>query len=127
MAESRKYHMTVTTQVDYLPEQSDETKDRYIFAYTITIKNSGTIAAQLISRHWIITDALQQTHEVRGLGVIGEQPILKPGETFQYQSGTGLATPMGNMRGLYQMTAEDGHPFEVEIPEFLLSTPRVLH
>lgn len=127
MAESRKYHITVTTQVDYLPEQSDEAKDRYIFAYTITILNSGTIAAQLISRHWIITDALQQVQEVRGLGVIGEQPILKPGESFQYQSGTGLATPMGNMRGHYQMTADDGHSFEAEIPEFLLSIPRVLH
>ncbi len=127
MAESRKYHITVTTQVDYLPEQSDEAKDRYIFAYTITILNSGTVAAQLISRHWIITDALQQVQEIRGLGVVGEQPILKPGESFQYQSGTGLATPMGNMRGHYQMTADDGHPFEVEIPEFLLSIPRVLH
>ncbi len=127
MAESRKYHITVTTQVDYLPEQSDEAKDRYVFAYTITIKNTGTMTAQLISRHWIITDALQQVQEVRGLGVIGEQPVLKPGEAFQYRSGTGLATPMGNMRGSYQMTAEDGHPFEVEIPEFLLSIPRVLH
>ncbi len=127
MAESRKYHITVSTQVDYLPEQSDEAKDRYVFAYTITIKNTGMISAQLISRHWIITDALQQVQEVRGLGVIGEQPVLKPGEAFQYQSGTGLATPMGNMRGYYQMTAEDGHSFEVEIPEFLLSIPRVLH
>lgn len=127
MAESRKYHITVTTQVDYLPEQSDEAKDRYVFAYTITIKNTGTMTAQLISRHWIITDALQQVQEVRGLGVVGEQPVLKPGEAFQYRSGTAMATPMGNMRGSYQMTAEDGHPFEVEIPEFLLSIPRILH
>lgn len=127
MAESRRYHITVTTQVDYLPEQSDEANDRYVFAYTITLKNSGTVAAQLISRHWIITDALQQVQEVRGLGVVGEQPVLNPGESFQYRSGTALATPMGNMRGYYQMTADDGHPFEVEIPEFLLSIPRILH
>lgn len=127
MADSRKYHLTVTTQVVYLPEQSDEANDHYVFAYTITIKNTGTIAAQLISRHWIITDALQQVQEVRGLGVVGEQPVLKPGEVFQYRSGTALATPMGNMRGHYQMIADDGHSFEIEIPEFLLTIPRVLH
>jgi ApaG protein len=127
MAESRKYHITVTTQVDYLPEQSDEVADRYVFAYTITVANTGTSTAQLISRHWVITDALNAVQEVRGLGVIGEQPVLKPGEAFRYTSGSVLATPMGTMHGSYQMTADDGHPFEANIPEFVLSTPRVLH
>ncbi len=127
MAESRKYHITVTPAVKYLPEQSDEKANRYVFAYTITIANTGGIPAQLISRHWVITDAEQAVQEVRGLGVVGEQPLLKPGEQFEYTSGTAIATPVGSMRGAYQMVAEDGQPFEAEIPEFTLSIPRVLH
>lgn len=127
MAESRKYHITVSTEVTYLPDQSDEVAGRYVFAYHITLHNSGTITAQLISRHWIITDAHDQVQEIRGLGVIGEQPVLQPGESFRYSSGTALSTPIGTMRGTYQMTAEDGQPFEAEIPEFVLSLPRVLH
>jgi ApaG protein len=127
MAENRKYHITVTPVARYIPEQSDEAANRYVFAYTITIANTGEMPAQLISRHWIITDAQQEVQEVRGLGVVGEQPLLKPGERFEYTSGTAIATPVGTMRGSYQMVAEDGQPFEAEIPAFTLSIPRVLH
>ena len=127
MAESRKYHITVTTRTQFIPEQSDEGADRFVFAYTITIVNTGQVAAQLISRHWTITDAHQKVQEVRGLGVVGEQPLLKPGEQFEYTSGTAIATPVGAMKGSYQMVAEDGSQFEAEVPEFILSVPRVLH
>jgi ApaG protein len=117
----------VSAQTQYLPEQSDEAAGRYVFAYTITIRNAGKLAAQLISRHWIITDAQGLVQEVRGLGVVGAQPTLKPGESFEYTSGTSIATPVGTMRGTYQMLAEDGTRFEAEIPQFTLSVPRVLH
>lgn len=127
MAESRKYHITVTPVAQYIPDQSDETANRYVFAYTISIANTGTTAAQLISRHWVITDAHQDVQEVRGIGVVGEQPLLQPGQKFEYTSGTAIATPVGSMRGTYQMVAEDGEHFEAEIPEFTLSMPRVLH
>lgn len=127
MSDSRKYQITVTPASTYLPEQSDESANRYVFAYTITIANTGEVAAQLISRYWHITDANKETQEVQGLGVVGEQPMLKPGESFEYTSGTALATPVGVMKGTYQMMAEDGHAFEAEIPEFILSMPRVLH
>ena len=127
MAESKKYNIDVSVNTAYIPEQSDPAADRYIFAYTITISNHGTESAQLISRHWIITDAEGVTQEVKGLGVVGEQPLLRPGETFEYTSGTALATPVGTMRGSYQMVAEDGNKFEAEIPAFTLSMPRVLH
>ncbi len=127
MAESRKYQISITPVATYLPDQSDEHSDRYVFAYTITISNTGTAAAQLISRHWIITDANNVVQEVRGLGVVGEQPMLKPGDSFEYTSGTALGTPMGTMQGSYQMVAEDGERFEAEIPQFTLSIPRVLH
>ena len=127
MADSRKYHVTVSANSQYIPDQSDEVADRYVFAYTITISNSGQMAAQLISRHWLIKDALEKTQEVRGLGVVGEQPLLKPGESFEYTSGTSIATPVGAMRGSYQMVAEDGTQFEAEIPEFILAVPRILH
>ena len=127
MAESKKYDITVTVNTTFIPEQSDEENDRYVFAYTITITNTGNIPAQLISRHWLITDAENQVQEVRGLGVIGEQPLLKPGESFEYTSGAAIATPVGTMRGTYQMVAEDGVKFDAQIPEFTLSMPRVLH
>ncbi len=127
MTDDEKYRIQVTPQAVFVPEQSDEGAGRYVFAYTITIVNSGKVAAQLVSRHWIITDAHRVTQEVRGLGVVGEQPLLKPGERFEYTSGTVIATPVGTMRGSYQMVAEDGHQFEAEIPEFVLSMPRVLH
>ena len=127
MAESKKYHIEVGVNTAYIAEQSDPAADRYIFAYTITISNNGTEAAQLISRHWIITDADGVTQEVKGLGVVGEQPLLRPGESFEYTSGTAMATPVGTMRGSYQMAAEDGNKFDAEIPAFTLSMPRVLH
>ena len=127
MAEGKKYQISVSVNTAYLAEQSDPSADRYVFAYTITIANSGTVSAQLISRHWIITDAENVTQEVKGLGVVGEQPLLRPGESFEYTSGTAMATPVGTMRGTYQMVAEDGNKFEAEIPQFTLSMPRVLH
>ena len=127
VARDRKYEIGVHPQAHYLAEQSDEEAGRYVFAYTITIRNTGAIAAQLISRHWIITDAEQQVQEVRGLGVIGEQPTLAPGESFQYTSGAAIATPVGTMRGSYQMVAADGTRFDAPIPEFTLSVPRTLH
>lgn len=127
MADSRKYHITVTTRTQFIPEQSDESAERFVFAYTITIANSGQMPAQLISRHWVITDAHEKVQEVRGLGVVGEQPLLKPGEQFEYTSGTAIATPVGAMKGSYQMVAEDGSQFEAEVSEFILSVPRVLH
>lgn len=127
MAEGKKYQISVRVDTAYLAEQSDPSADRYVFAYTITIANDGTVAAQLISRHWLITDAHNATQEVKGLGVVGEQPLLRPGESFEYTSGTALATPVGTMQGSYQMVAEDGNKFEAEIPPFMLSMPRVLH
>ena len=127
MAESKKYDIQVNVRTAYIPEQSDPGSDRYVFAYTVTIANEGTASAQLISRHWVITDAENQVQEVRGLGVVGEQPFLRPGESFEYTSGTSLGTPVGTMRGSYQMVAEDGQKFEAEIPEFTLSMPRILH
>ncbi|GBG02528.1 protein ApaG [Azospira sp. I13] len=127
MAESKKYEIAVTTAPQYLEDQSDPEAGRYVFAYTITIRNTGSIAAQLISRHWIITDANEEVQEVRGLGVVGHQPLLQPGESFEYTSGASLNTPVGTMRGSYQMTAEDGTQFEADIPEFTLAIPRVLH
>ena len=127
MAAEKQYEITVTTRTTYIPEQSEPDSGRYVFAYTITIRNTGSIAAQLISRHWIIADANNQMQEVRGLGVVGEQPRLKPGESFEYTSGTAIATPVGTMRGSYQMVAEDGLQFDTPIPEFTLSMPRVLH
>lgn len=127
MADSKKYEIQVGTQVEYIPEQSSEEQDRYVFAYTITITNTGSIPAQLISRHWIITDASNSVQEVRGLGVVGEQPLLKPGESFEYTSGSAINTPVGTMKGSYQMVAEDGTKFDATIAEFTLSMPRVLH
>src|SRR4051812_25948501 len=126
-AQSKPYEVAVSTATQYLAEQSDESAARYVFAYTITIRNLGSTPAQLISRHWIITDSEGLVQEVRGLGVVGAQPLLQPGETFQYTSGASIATPVGTMRGSYQMLAQDGTRFEAPIPEFTLSVPRVLH
>jgi ApaG protein len=127
MAEDKRYEITVVPRAAYLAEQSDPAKDQYVFAYTITITNTGTVAAQLISRHWIITDAAHKVQEVKGLGVIGQQPVLKPGESFEYTSGASIATAVGTMRGTYQMVAQDGRAFDAPIPPFTLSVPRTLH
>lgn len=126
MAE-KKHDITIATRVTFIPDQSDAEDGRYVFAYTITITNAGSTPVQLVSRHWIITDANNQVQEVKGLGVVGEQPYLRPNESFEYTSGTAIATPVGTMRGSYQMVAEDGVRFDAPIPEFTLSMPRVLH
>jgi len=123
----KKHDIAVTSRTVFIPDQSDLESGRYVFAYTITITNTGTVPAQLVSRHWVITDSNNQVQEVRGLGVVGEQPTLRPNESFQYTSGTAIATPVGTMRGSYQMVAEGGVQFEAPIPEFTLSMPRVLH
>lgn len=122
-----KYEFTVTAAPQFIPEQSDPDERRYLFAYTITIRNTGDVAAQLLARHWIITDAHGHVEEVQGQGVVGEQPILKPGEQFEYTSGCPLPTPLGSMKGSYQCVAEDGTVFEATIPEFVLSMPGALH
>jgi ApaG protein len=127
MAEQSKYDVSVNARAVYLPDESDEAQARFVFAYTITITNTGTVAAQLVSRHWIITDSDNKVQEVRGLGVVGQQPLLQPQESFEYTSGAAIATPVGTMRGSYQMVAEDGMRFDASIPEFTLSAPRVLH
>jgi ApaG protein len=123
----RKYEFSVSAVPRYLAEQSAPDEDQYVFAYTITIRNTGAVAGKLISRHWIITDADGQVQEVRGEGVVGKQPLLQPGQSFEYTSGCPLTTPVGTMKGSYQCVAADGTPFEVPIPEFVLSMPRALH
>ena len=127
MPDEKRYAVAVSAATRYLPEESDEATGRYVFAYTITLRNTGTVAAQLISRHWVITDAQGLVQEVRGLGVVGAQPLLQPGQRFEYSSGTAIATPVGTMRGSYQMVAGDGERFEAPIAEFTLSIPRTLH
>jgi len=127
MASDKQYQCAITVETAFVADQSDVEQNRYVFTYTIKIENIGNVTAQLISRHWIITDAVDKVQEVKGLGVVGEQPLLKPGEQFSYTSGTMLATPMGTMRGSYHLTAEDGTQFDVEIPPFSLAMPRVLH
>ena len=127
MAESRRYEIAVVTKSTYVADQSDPAKNQYVFAYTITLTNTGDITAQLISRHWYITDGDHRVQEVKGLGVIGQQPVLKPGESFEYSSGASIPTPVGTMRGAYQMVAEDGTNFEASIAPFTLSVPRTLH
>src|SRR5512141_608309 len=127
MAESRKYDITVAVKSAHLADQSDPARNQYVFAYTVTITNTGAVAAKLVSRHWIITDALHQVQEVKGMGVVGQQPLLQPGESFEYTSGTSLPTAVGTMRGTYQMLAADGQTFDADIPPFTLSVPRILH
>lgn len=117
----------VSAQAQYVEAQSDAEAGRFVFAYTVTIENTGSASAQLISRHWLITDADGRIQEVRGVGVIGEQPVLAPGEAFEYTSGCAIATSVGTMRGTYQMVAQDGTRFDAEIPEFVLAAPRKLH
>ncbi len=127
MAKKIHYHITVAAQAFFLEEQSNPDRDRYVFAYTVQVLNQGNIAAKLLSRHWIITDANGKVEEVRGDGVVGEQPYLRPGEGFQYTSGAILETAVGSMKGSYQMLADDGVTFDADIPSFVLSIPRTLH
>jgi ApaG protein len=127
MANQNQNDIKISANAFYLPDQSDEDNDQYVFAYTIKITNLGATAVKLISRHWIITDSEGKVQEVRGVGVVGEQPELKPGESFKYTSGSSLETSVGTMRGTYQMQRADGSRFDATIPEFTLSVPRVLH
>lgn len=122
-----KYNIQVEVQVQYIEAQSLPANDHYVFSYTINILNKGNIGAQLISRHWIITDAEGKTQEVKGPGVVGEHPYLQPGEDFTYTSGTAINSPVGSMQGSYQMKAEDGKMFDAEISPFTLAKPQFLH
>ena len=127
MTDSNLNNIQVNVQTRYIEDQSNPEKNYYIFAYTITIVNQGQQPAKLLTRHWVITDSNHKVQEVRGDGVIGEQPVLKPGEQFVYTSGTMLETSVGTMKGSYQMEADDGFQFDAMVEEFVLSTPRVLH
>jgi len=127
MSDEKKYQIKIGACAYYLNEKSDTKTSRYVFAYGIRVHNIGSVSAPLVSRHWIITDSEGHVQEVRGLGVIGKQPILKPDESFEYTSWCQLATPVGTMRGTYLMVADDGAQFEAPIAEFLLSMPRMLH
>ncbi|MCX9158239.1 Co2+/Mg2+ efflux protein ApaG [Niveibacterium sp. 24ML] len=127
MTQSTTPAIAVTAQAQYIEDQSAPEEGRFVFSYHVTIENTGEIPAQLISRHWVITDADGRVQEVRGVGVIGEQPRLEPGEAFEYTSGCALATPVGTMRGAYQMVTDAGSKFEAAIPEFVLAAPRKLH
>ncbi|NLC23074.1 MAG: Co2+/Mg2+ efflux protein ApaG [Oxalobacter sp.] len=121
------YDMDISTTSRYLDEPSEPDRSNYVFSYSVSIKNTGQVAAQLIARHWVITDANNHIEEVRGLGVVGRQPLIKPGEVFEYTSGTALPTPQGSMRGAFLCITENAEQFEVSIPEFTLSLPRTLH
>lgn len=122
-----KPEFTCEVRVQYLAEQSNPPDGPFAFAYTVTVRNSGSVTAQLIARHWTITDANGLTEEVRGLAVVGHQPLLKPGETFEYTSWTRIATPHGQMRGTYLCMTEDARPFDATVPPFDLVFPGLLH
>lgn len=127
MNSQQTYECLVTVKTQYLADQSNIDASQYVFSYTIQITNTGKVAAQLISRHWVITDSANKVQEVRGLGVVGDQPLLEPGASYEYTSGTMLNTPVGTMHGTYQFTAVDGTQFDVPISTFTLAIPRVLH
>ena len=122
-----RYHIRTAVQTRYLPEQSEPERNRFVFAYTITLTNEGSIGAQLISRHWIITDGNEHVEEVRGPGVVGETPVLAPGQSFTYQSQCVLRTQFGTMRGSYQMVRPDGTSFDASISPFVLALPTAIN
>ncbi|HQX78044.1 MAG TPA: Co2+/Mg2+ efflux protein ApaG [Steroidobacteraceae bacterium] len=122
-----QHRIRVEVETSYLDEQSDPHEHRYVFAYTITIRNDGPTPARLLTRHWVITDANGKVQEVRGDGVVGEQPYLEPGQGFRYSSGAVIETPVGAMQGSYQMVSDDGLAFDAPIPPFRLAIPGVLH
>ena len=124
---SEKYKIQVRVDTVYLPDRSDPSEPNYVFAYFITITNKGTVGAQLMTRRWVVTDANDQQQHVHGEGVVGEQPHIRPGESYEYSSGTYIDTPVGTMQGSYQMIADDGVEFEADIPLFTLSATNVLH
>lgn len=125
MDEPFRIHIHIETA--YLEAQSEPEEQRFVFSYTITIRNEGTQAAQLVSRHWLITDSNGKTQEVRGKGVVGEQPHLRPGQSFRYSSGAIIATPVGTMQGSYQMRSDEGLTFDAPIPAFRLAMPGIVH
>ena len=127
MNKSSVHNINVSVDSAFVEGQSNEDQGQFVFAYTVTIHNTGEIPAKLMTRHWIITDSNGKIQEVRGEGVVGEQPYLRPGEAFQYTSGTMLETPVGTMQGSYQMIADDGTEFDAEISPFTLAAPRILH
>lgn len=127
MKQDNEYRIDVSAKSHFVREQSDPDENRYVFAYTVTIKNTGSIPAQLKTRHWIITDAQGQVQEVRGDGVVGEQPRLEPGQSFRYTSAAMLETPVGTMQGSYQMVADDGTRFDAHIAPFSLAVPNMVH
>jgi ApaG protein len=124
---SKKNKIIVEAAPQYIESQSSPKEDRYVFAYTITITNAGIIPVKLLSRHWLITDSNGKIQEIRGEGVIGEQPYLKPGESFRYSSGAMIETPVGVMQGKYLLISDNGENFKAPIPKFTLSIPRTLH
>ncbi len=124
---SNKHRIDIDAVTHYLESQSAPEADRYVFAYTITIRNSGPVPAKLLARHWVITDANGKIQEVRGEGVVGEQPHIPPGESYRYTSAAMIETPVGVMRGEYRLVSDEGEDFEAEIPAFTLAIPRVLH
>lgn len=127
MEDENRYLLDIRVQTRFLEEQSQPAENRYVFAYTVTIQNTGTVPARLISRYWHITDANGKVEEVTGEGVVGEQPWMRPGDSFEYTSGAVLETAVGTMSGSYLMLADDGTRFEAPIPQFTLSVPRTLH
>jgi ApaG protein len=122
-----RYQVDVSVVTRYLPEQSQPEQNRFAFAYTVTIVNSGELSAKLLSRHWLITDGDGRVQEVRGAGVVGQQPLIEPGDSHTYSSGTLIATHVGTMQGSYQMLAEDGKRFDADIAPFRLAVPGSLH
>ena len=127
MADAAENFISVAVDTRYLEDQSDPDEHRYVFAYTITIRNRGTVPAKLLGRHWVITDANGKVQEVRGEGVVGEQPHLKPGQGFRYSSGAVLETPVGSMQGSYRMLADNGVEFDAPIAAFTLAIPGKIH
>lgn len=127
MVKFQEPQIVITVDTQFIPENSMVEFNKYFFSYTITIRNQGIQSVQLISRHWVIQNAKDETFEVRGQGVIGEQPIIKPGDSYSYTSGTEIDTPVGSMYGTYQMITEDARSFDAKIPKFELNMPRTLH
>ncbi len=127
MTEQNTHDIRVAVETNYVEEQSEPDSGRYVFAYTITIHNAGSVPARLLTRHWFITDSNARVQEVRGEGVVGKQPYLRPGESFRYTSGAVLTTAVGSMRGSYEMLADDGKRFDADIAPFTLAVPRTLH
>ena len=127
MENQKPQHIHIEVDSEFVPDQSDKSQQRFVFAYHVTIKNDGKVPAQLLSRHWVITDGNERVQEVRGEGVIGEQPTIRPGERFEYTSGAVLETPVGSMHGTYEMVDDSGEMFRARIPIFTLASPNAIN